>query len=221
MQREPEPELMDEAEQAMAYARADFEAPHARFIELFRTSFPGWSGEGHVLDLGCGPGDIAVRFARAYPRVSIDGIDGAEAMLAAGRCVFARDPHFLANVRLHKVLLPQEQPPRRDYDATISNSLLHHLHDPMVLWNAVAACTRPGAPVFVIDLMRPDSREQAAALQRLHVGSEPAVLQRDFFNSLLAAFTVEEIAAQLGAAGLGHLSVGAISDRHVMVKGWR
>lgn len=212
---------MDEPGQAMAYACADFEAPHARFIELFRASFPGWSGEGQVLDLGCGPGDIAVRFARAYPKVLIDGIDGAEAMLAAGRCVFAGDPDFNNRVRLHKVLLPQEQPPRRDYEAAISNSLLHHLHDPMVLWNAIAAFTRPGAPVFVIDLMRPASREQAAALQQLHVGNEPAVLQRDFFNSLLAAFTVEEIVAQLREAGLGHLSVEAISDRHVMVKGWR
>lgn len=221
MQRIPEPELMDEAGQAMAYARADFEAPHARFIELFRASFPEWPGEGQVLDLGCGPGDIAVRFARAYPEVTVDGIDGAEAMLAAGRCVFAHDPHFNASVRLHKVRLPQEQPPRRDYDAAISNSLLHHLHDPMVLWNAIAAFTRPGAPVFVIDLMRPGSREEAAALQRHHVGGEPEVLQRDFFNSLLAAFTVSEVADQLREAGLGHLSVEAISDRHVMVKGWR
>jgi hypothetical protein len=91
----------------------------------------------------------------------------------------------------------------------------------MVLWNAIAAFTRPGAPVFVIDLMRPTSREQAAALQRQHLGGEPEVLQRDFFNSLLAAFTVGEIVAQLREAGLGHLSVEAISDRHVMVKGWR
>jgi SAM-dependent methyltransferase len=221
MQRIPEPELMNEPEQAMAYARADFEAPHARVIALFQEHFPGWSGDGYVLDLGCGPGDIAVRLARAYPRCHIDGIDGAPAMIDAGRLVFAEDPDFQQRVHLHLVNLPHDRPPRVAYDATISNSLLHHLHDPLVLWNAVRDFTFPGAPVFVIDLMRPPDRDTAADLARRYVGGEPEVLQRDFFNSLLAAFTVDEVKDQLYKTGLAHLSVNAISDRHLMIQGTR
>jgi len=221
MQRIPEPELMNEPEQAMAYARADFEAPHARVISLFKENFPDWPGNGYVLDLGCGPSDIAVRFARAYPLCHIDGIDGAPAMLEAGRLVFADDPDFHARVHLHKVNLPDDPPPRVAYDAVISNSLLHHLHHPLVLWNAVRDFSRSGAPVFVIDLMRPPDRDTAADLARRYVGGEPEVLQRDFFNSLLAAFTVEEVKQQLHETGLSHLSVSAISDRHLMVKGNR
>ncbi len=212
---------MNEPEQAMAYARADFEAPHARVISLFQESFPDWPGHGYVLDLGCGPGDIAVRFARAYPRCHIDGIDGAPAMLDAGRIVFADDPDFRARVHLHAVNLPGGSPPRHAYDATISNSLLHHLHHPHVLWNAVRDFTRMGAPVFVIDLMRPHDQDTATDLARRYVGGEPEVLQRDFYNSLLAAFTVDEVKQQLNESGLAHLSVSAISDRHVMVKGIR
>lgn len=221
MQRIPEPELMEEAEQALAYARADFEAPHTRFIAMFRERFPGWTGRGNVLDLGCGPGDIAVRFARAYPDSRIDGIDGSAAMIEAGRTVFAGDPHFLRQVALHRVLLPQEKPPCAAYDAVICNSLLHHLHDPMVLWQTVREYARPGAPVLVVDLMRPASETDAQALTRQHVGSEPAVLQRDFFNSLLASFTVDEVRGQLRAAGLGHFVVEAVSDRHLCVGGHR
>lgn len=41
MDRAPEPELMDDAAQAMAYAEADFSEPHGRFIELYRETAAG------------------------------------------------------------------------------------------------------------------------------------------------------------------------------------
>jgi hypothetical protein len=40
MQRIPEPELMDEAEQARAYALADFAEPNERFVACFEATFP-------------------------------------------------------------------------------------------------------------------------------------------------------------------------------------
>ncbi|HQR49986.1 MAG TPA: hypothetical protein PL152_11655, partial [Steroidobacteraceae bacterium] len=65
MQRIPEPELMDEFEQARAYAEADFSEPNQRFVQLFEAEFPALTS-GCVVDLGCGPGDIAVRLARRH-----------------------------------------------------------------------------------------------------------------------------------------------------------
>jgi len=53
MQRIPEPELMDESEQALAYANADFSEPNQRFVEAFAAEFPGFT-RGAVLDLGWG-----------------------------------------------------------------------------------------------------------------------------------------------------------------------
>ncbi len=40
MKRIPEEELMDSAEQARAYADADYSGPHDAFISYFKTSFP-------------------------------------------------------------------------------------------------------------------------------------------------------------------------------------
>ncbi len=219
MQRIVEPELMAEDDQAVAYANANFEAPHRRFIELFRRTFPAWSGHGRVLDLGCGPGDIAMRFVRAYPNCIVDGIDGAAAMLNVGREILKNDPSLQACVNLLEVMLPHQRPPHDHYDAIISNSLLHHLHDPSVLWNAVREFAKPDAPVFIIDLMRPDTPAEAQRLTDLYTVGEPSVLRHDFLASLFASFMPDEVASQIAAAGLPHLQVCAISDRHLMVWG--
>ena len=45
---------MNDPEQALAYARADFEEPHNQLVELFRNKFPQEEVDGYVLDLGCG-----------------------------------------------------------------------------------------------------------------------------------------------------------------------
>jgi len=219
MQRTPEPELMLRADQAEAYARADFAEPHGKFITLFREHFPAWPGDGHVLDLGCGPGDIARRFALAYPACRVDGIDGSSAMIEAGRDEIENDMALNGRVKLLQIHLPNQIPPRAAYDAIISNSLLHHLHDPFVLWNAVNQHAKSGAPVFIVDLRRPDSRAEAERLTSRYAGKEPDVLRHDFFHSLLASFTVEEVKEQLATAKLERLSVSSISDRHLMVHG--
>lgn len=218
MERIPEPELMDGFEQARAYALADFEEPHNHFIELFQQRFPGIDLNGCVLDLGCGPADITMRFANAYPQSRLHGVDGAENML-----FFARQNidavRLNTRIRLIQACLPDVKLPMEKYDAVISNSLLHHLSDPQVLWESVKKHAKQGAAIFIMDLMRPGSREQAQQLVMEHAAAEPPVLQDDFFNSLLAAYRPDEIEEQLKKAGLEKLSVEVVSDRHLIVHG--
>lgn len=216
--RRPEPELMDAPDQASAYAGADFEAAHGAIVDALAERLPDFPASGHVLDLGCGPGDIAVRVARRYPGVAVDGVDGAEAMLAPGRERLRREG-LAERVGLHRALLPRDPLPRVRYDAVVSNSLLHHLHDPMVLWQAVATALAPGAPVFVADLARPVDAATVDALVAA-MATEPAVLQHDFRASLHAAFTPDEVRTQLIEAGLG-LSVEMLDDHHLIAWGHR
>jgi 2-polyprenyl-3-methyl-5-hydroxy-6-metoxy-1,4-benzoquinol methylase len=218
MERIPEPELMDEPEQALAYANADFSEPHQFFVECFQRVFPGLNVTGKVLDLGCGPGDISIRFARAHPACTIHGIDGAEAMLEQGRRLI--EQHRLqSRIELYRARLPAETAPLGHYDAIISNSLLHHLHDPGVMWNAIKQYSAPGSPLLVMDLQRPADRLQARHLVEQYAASEPEVLQRDFYHSLCAAFTPTEVLRQLHHAGLEYLTVESVSDRHLIVYG--
>jgi len=217
MQRIPEPELMEDEAQARAYARADFEEPHSHFLRLFREHFPDWRARGTVLDLGCGPADITLRFARGFPACHLLGVDGARAMLEYGRQAVAA-AGLESRVTLVQARLPAEEVPGRAYAAVISNSLLHHLADPGVLWEAIRCHAAAGSPVFVMDLRRPESKAAARRLQQQYAAGEPAILQRDFYHSLLAAYTPVEIEAQLAAAQLP-FRVRVVSDRHLVISG--
>lgn len=218
MDRIPEPELMNGPEQALAYAQADFEQPHNQFVELFGKRFSDEKIDGYVLDLGCGPADVTTRFARAYPNCVIHGIDGAENMLKHGRDAIAK-LGLEARISLYCGRLPDIDPPRSSYDIVISNSLLHHLHDPMVLWNCVKSYASSKAIVFVMDLFRPAGQDEAKSLVEQYASDEPAMLKEDFFNSLCASFRIEEVDKQLQDAGMEHLSTEIVSDRHLIVYG--
>jgi trans-aconitate methyltransferase len=218
MKRVPEPELMDDPEQARAYALADFSEPHQAFIDHFARCFPRHRPQ-RVLDLGCGPADVTIRFARAYPDCEITGVDGAEAMLA-----FAREAvtatGIAAQVRLCRAYLPAALTGVETVDTVISNSLLHHLADPAVLWQTLTQLPAARVAVFVMDLMRPLSEQGARELVQQSAGQEPQILRRDFYYSLCAAYRPDEIQAQLRAIGLArHLQIEVVSDRHLIVWG--
>lgn len=217
MKRVPEPELMEDEWQARAYSEADFAEPHAMFVRLCGEAWAGREVRGRLLDLGCGPADITVRLAEYYPGLAVDGVDGSLAMLRYGDERVRR--HGLASrIRLIHGRLP-ECALWSDYDAVASNSLLHHLRDPAVLWDTIRRCGRPGAPVFIMDLMRPGDESRAQDLVDRHAAGAPAVLRHDFFHSLLAAYRPDEVRAQLDEAGLGEFIVREVSDRHLAVSG--
>ena len=217
MERVVEPELMDEDEQARAYAGADFAEPHERFVDLLVASARE-PLRGTALDLGCGPADVTVRIAKRIPGLAVHGVDGSAAMLKYGRERVAKEK-LADRITLVQALLPRDKPPLDRYGVIVSNSLLHHLHDPQALWSTIRRFAAPGAHVFVMDLMRPPARSDVDRFVELYSANEPDVLKRDFHASLCAAFTADEIKAQLRVAGLDALRVDVVSDRHLTVSG--
>ena len=221
MERVPEPELMDDADQARAYSEADFSDSHQAVVEHFTERFPEFAAisGAHVLDLACGPADVTTRLARALPDTRVLGVDGAEAMITLGRARVARDG-FGDRITLECRFLPDPSLASGvAYDAIVCTGALHHFHDPMVLWSTIRDVARDGTRVLVQDLTRPDSGDAAHALVDRYADGEPEILRRDYFQSLLAAFTPDEIRAQLRVVGFEHFTVDRVTDRHVVVSG--
>ncbi len=220
MHRIVEPEIMGDLEQAKAYDAADFSGAHNRRVDVFKELAPPKAQRGQVLDLGCGSGDLIFRFLSALPEVSIVGIDGSRAMIELARSSAAQRPEFQGRASFLVKFIPIDDLPRSPYATIMSNSFLHHLHDPQTLWRTIKEVTNPDTFIFVSDLRRPESIEEADEIVARLAATEPEILKRDFFNSLCAAFEVREIQEQLSKAGVSGLEVRPLDDIHLVVYGF-
>ena len=232
MERIVEPELMDDPLQARAYAEADFDRSDQAFTERF-LALLGQPFPDGIVDLGCGPGNISFRLAAALPQARVLGLDGAASMVALAAEHQQRHPGAWPQLRFQQLKLPLIDPAALGgpFAAVVSNSLLHHLHDPQVLWQAVGQLAAPGATIYIKDLRRPASAAAADALTERHAAGAAAVLRRDFRASLAAAFTAAEVEAQLakasqlwGAAGTDGttwpaFTVAEVEDRYLEIHG--
>ena len=216
MDRIPEPELMDLPHEALAYAEADFADVNEAFVERLLV-LAGPLGRANALDLGTGPCDIPLRLWRRRDW-RIAAVDAASAMLRIGMRTL-RASHCLGAIQ--PILSDAKILPfaAGSFDVIFSNSILHHLGEPERLWGEVARVGKRGALVFLRDLARPASQDAARRIVEEHAGSESALLQEEFYRSLLAAYTPEEIRRQLDTAGLCGLEVAMVTDRHLDVWG--
>jgi ubiquinone/menaquinone biosynthesis C-methylase UbiE len=215
MERVLEPELMDDERQSVAYAKADFSASNQFFVDSLLRDFPAHLRR--ALDIGCGPGDVVLRLARAAPDVHVTAIDGSAPMIALARDA-VRAAGLDGRITLVQGYLPGVLLESTGFDAVLSKDLLHHLPDPAVLWKEITRLGRPGAAVYVMDLVRPETPDAARRIVDDVAAGEDPILREDFYNSLCAAFTLDEVRGQLIDAGLA-LRVAQVSDRHMVVKG--
>jgi ubiquinone/menaquinone biosynthesis C-methylase UbiE len=215
MERVLEPEIMDGEAEAAAYARADFSDSNQAYVADVVASFP--KHLANVVDLGCGPGDIAIRLGRAAATTRITAVDGSAAMLAIAGAAL-RSARLQTRVSFLHGRIPGVALPAGGFDLVLSKDMLHHLPDPQVLWSEVRRLGRPGAAVCVMDLSRPATPAAAHAIVARVSPDEHPLLKADFYNSLCAAFTVQEVRAQIAAAGLS-LAVSQLTERHLCIKG--
>jgi ubiquinone/menaquinone biosynthesis C-methylase UbiE len=204
-----EPEVMDTEDEAVAYDRMD----HSEVNDLLIARFLELGARGRVLDLGTGPAHIPILLTARTSEVEIDALDAAEHMLAIARRNVAA-AGFGHRIRL--VLADAKRLPFPDatFDAVLSNSIVHHIPDPVPLFAEIARVAKPGAAILLRDLRRPwDASELARIVAERAADADPR--QRELFrDSLHAAFTPDEVAAMLARGGLSSLRVYTGSDRH-------
>ena len=209
---------MDSEAQTQAYAGAEFSEPNQLFIDRFKLSFPDLPASGLGADLGCGPGDITLRLARMLPGWRWHGIDAGPNMLKLAEQALAKT-ELTGQVELLCHRIPDPALGERGYQAVVSNSLLHHLPAPDSLWASVRQLAAAGARVMIMDLVRPVSPQLAQDLVDQHAPDELEILREDFYNSLCAAYTLDELQQQLTDNHMQHFQLEMISDRHWMAWG--
>lgn len=208
---------MDDPVEAQAYAAADFSTVNQAFVDRL-LELAGSKPSARAVDLGAGPADIDIRLALAVPGWSLSAVDAAPAMLDIAR-------RFIMRAGLTdriKLVLADAKATGLDsgaFDVVFSNSIVHHVADAAGFWTEVRRLAAPGAVVLIRDLARPASEALARDIVARYAGGESPVLQEEYYRSLLAAYTAQEVQEQLHSAGMNTLRVNMITDRHWDVLG--
>ncbi len=225
MKRIPEPELMESLSQVEAYSNADFSKSDSFVVfglqEYLKKSGKTLNKNDLILDVGCGPGNIASRIAEIWPFVKVVGIDGSNQMLIQARKKL--DNKFSKNlsyelVEINAIATGKKKFPLKA-EVLVSNSALHHFHNPSNFWNALKKLAKKECVHFHRDLIRPPSLEKTFEIKEKYLSSSPNILKRDFFASLKASFTVDEVHQQLVKAGLSKLKVYQVDELYFEIIG--
>jgi ubiquinone/menaquinone biosynthesis C-methylase UbiE len=221
-----EPEVMDTEEEASDYDAMDHADVNASFCDDLLAEGPAL---GRMLDVGTGTALIPIALCGREPAARIFAVDMAAHMLAVARRNVTR-AGFDDRIRLERRDAKATGLDDASFDTVVSNSLVHHVPNPIPLFRELWRLVAPRGLLFVRDLLRPDNEGALRTLVERYApiasdSNDPAAIarrtrQRALFEaSLRAALTLGEVAAAAAAAGLEEIEARVTSDRHWTLTG--
>jgi ubiquinone/menaquinone biosynthesis C-methylase UbiE len=206
-----EPEVMDSWEEAVEYDEMDFTEVNTAFAKSVLELGPNF--EANVLDVGTGTARIPLLIASRCPQWQIWGIDLAKSMLQLGMR-HVKDAGLEQQILLETVDAKKMPYPDGQFQMVISNSLVHHLPEPLPFFHEVARVLQPQGAILIRDLIRPANVEIMETLVA-SIGAEYNEQQKKLFrDSLNAALTLDEVHDLIKQANLSDVKVYQSSDRH-------
>jgi ubiquinone/menaquinone biosynthesis C-methylase UbiE len=166
-----------------------------------------------ILDLGTGTALIPIELCRRFEKCRVMACDAAVHMLDQARYNLAAQ-NLGERIELRQVdakALPFRE---TKFDVVMSNSIIHHIPEPIMVLREAVRVVRPGGLLFIRDLLRPDSEAQRQWLVETYAAGANDHQRQMFADSLHAALTLEEIRDLVAALGFQRNSVQQTSDRH-------
>lgn len=217
MERILEPEVMDTWEESIDYDSMDFTEVNTVFAQSAINLGPKI---GKILDAGTGSARIPIIIAKLSPQWHLTCIDLSANMLKVG-AINVENAGVKSQVKLELVDAKEMPYQNQEFDMVISNSIIHHLPDPLPFLREVKRVLKSNGGLFLRDLLRPQDRETTDNLVEMYAGDCNEHQKRLFRDSLHAAFSLTEITQMLEEAGLTDVKIYQSSDRHWSVeKAW-
>lgn len=214
MQRILEPEVMDTLAEAIEYDAMDFTEINTDFAQ---QAIALTHQTAKVLDVGTGTARVPILIAQQRPTWEIIGIDLAQSMLDIGKKNIAQ-ANLEQQIHLEAVDAKQMIYTEAQFDLVISNSLLHHLPNPLPFLTELKRVLKPRGGILLRDLLRPASIDIINDVVE-QIGEDYTHHQKQLFrDSLQAAFTLEEIKELMQEAEIEQVEIYQSSERHWTVK---
>ena len=209
MQRVLEPEVMDTLAEAIDYDTMNFTAVNTAFAQAAVELGPP---SGTILDAGTGTARIPIIICQQTPQWQIIGTDLAANMLFIG-AKNVEQAGLQSRITLDLVDSKQLPYPDEQFEMVISNSLIHHLPDPLPFFQEIKRVLKPNGAILIRDLIRPADEATMHTMVE-SIGTEYNEHQKMLFrDSLHAAFTLDEVNESVQRVGLD-VEVYQSSERH-------
>lgn len=222
LNRRLEPEVMDTVEDARDYDAMDHRAVNRCFVDDFlsfatangfATRFANQQRPLKLLDVGTGTALIPIELCGRQVAVRVIAIDLADEMLKlADRHITQAGLSSLiqtARIDAKKTLFQSGS-----FDAVISNSIIHHIPEPVVAFAEMTRVLQKDGLLFVRDLLRPESLGDVDRIVSMYAGSEKENSQQLFRDSLQAALSLTELHKLAISVGIPPIAISQTSDRH-------
>ncbi|MDJ0557381.1 MAG: methyltransferase domain-containing protein [Microcoleaceae cyanobacterium MO_207.B10] len=210
MERILEPEVMDTWEEAEEYDSMDFTEVNQAFAKNTVEIGPK---QGLILDAGTGTARIPILICQQQPEWQIIGIDLSKNMLSIGERNI-ENSELKSQIKLELVDAKKLPYPEHHFEMVISNSIVHHLPNPLPFFLEVKRVLKSGGAIFIRDLLRPETPELRDELMNQYAGDCDGHQKELFRNSLQAAFTITEVEKIFKDAGIKDMKIYQSSDRH-------
>lgn len=211
-----EPELMDTADDAREYDAMDHAAVNEIFVTDLLRSLAEASLERpalNLLDLGAGTAQIPIELAHRAANVHITAVDAAVSMLVTAQQNIAA-AHLVERITCVHADAKSLPFDASTFDATISNSILHHIPNPREVLAEAIRVTAPGGLLFHRDLCRPPNQLELSRIVGTYAADANAYQRKLFADSLHAALTLDEMQQLVTSFGFAPQTVQMTSDRH-------
>lgn len=206
-----EPVPADARQDAQAYFDIDHRDINGKFVDDLIVGGPVGP---RVVDLGCGPAEIAILLCERSPEIQLMAIDAEAEMLS------------IANLEIEvaglidKIIL--EQADVTDLvgfddqmaNTVISNSVMHHIEAADQFLREAKRLVAPDGRLFIRDLLRPESDDEVERLVTVHASGDDEFGQQLLRQSFHASFTIDEVQRIAKDLGIAPECVQQTSDRH-------
>jgi ubiquinone/menaquinone biosynthesis C-methylase UbiE len=217
LERILEPEVMDSAAEAADYDAMDHTEVNRLFVDdllaaIQSPSLPP-SPSLDILDLGTGTALITIELCKKHPTCRIMAADAAVSMLELARYNVEVNS-FTGRIELAHV--DAKKLPFNDamFEVAMSNSIVHHIPEPIHVLREAVRVTKPGGLLFFRDLLRPDTELELKHLVATYTPGANDHQQRMFAESLHAALSLDEMRNLITSLDFSADTVQQTSDRH-------
>ena len=197
LSRVPEPEVMASFEEATDYDTMDHSEVNRAFVEELLAA-----GEvsGDCLDLGTGTAQIPVALCQAAEGFRVAALDMSTQMLDLAMYTVE------ANSLTERIALVHGDAKQLEFNdgafqVVFSNSIIHHIPEPLDTMREAVRVTAAGGWLFFRDLLRPETDEQVRQLVETYAADSNQHQRQMFDDSLRAALSLEEMSERISALG--------------------